>query len=201
MTKSTTILIHGANASSQSWNYIKTFIKGECVAVDYSSNDGFDANLIELKQLADNIIGPIVILGHSLGGIYAMHLAGYLGDRCLAAVSMSTPFGGSGLADWAKLMYPWHKLFKDVGYRSKPIVESKKIAATITTPWLQIVTTKGNVPWIPADNDGVVTLKSQQCIGTLPQVTLFSNHYEVLIHPTTVELVRAFCEQHNLDIL
>ena len=201
MIKSTTILIHGANASSQSWNYIRTFIKGKCVAVDYSSSNGFDANLVELKQLADNIKGPIVILGHSLGGIYAMHLADYLGDRCIAAITMSTPFGGSGLADWAKLMYPWHKLFKDVGYRSKPIVESKKIAATIKTRWLQIVTTKGNVPWIPADNDGVVTVKSQRCIDTMPQVDLFSNHYEVLIHPTTIEIIRAFCIQQSLDIL
>lgn len=201
MTTSTTILIHGANASSQSWNYIRTFIKGTCLTVDYSSNDGFAANLIELKQLADNISGPIVLLGHSLGGIYAMHLASYLGDRCIAAITMSTPFGGSGLADWAKLVYPWHQLFRDVGYRSKPIVESKKIAAKITTPWLQIVTTKGNVPWIPAANDGVVTIKSQRCIDTMPQADLYSNHYEILINPITIELMRIFCSQQNLDIL
>lgn len=201
MTKSTTILIHGANASSQSWNYIRTFIKGESITVDYSSQDGFDANLAEFKQLVDNITGTIVLCGHSLGGIYAMHLAGYLRERCIGVVSLSTPFGGSGLADWAKIMYPWYKLFRDVGYRSKPIVNSKKIATTLTTPWLQVVTTKGNAPWIPIENDGVVTVKSQKCISTMPQVELYSNHYEVLIHPTTVELIRAFSLQQNLDIL
>lgn len=201
MTKSTTILIHGANASSQSWNYIRTFIKGDSVAVDYSCQAGFDSNLIELKQLVDSVAGTIILLGHSLGGIYAMHLAGYLGERCVGAVSLSTPFGGSGLADWAKIMYPWHKLFKDVGYRSRPIVDSKKIATTLTTPWLQIVTTKGNAPWLPIENDGVVTVKSQKCIDTMPHIELYSNHYEILIHPTTIELIRAFNSHHNLDLL
>ncbi len=196
----TTILIHGANASSQSWNYLKTFIKNKVVLVDYASSAGFHNNLEDMKKIADNIEGPITLIGHSLGGIYAMHLSDYLGKRCKAVASISTPFGGSGLADWAKLMYPWYSLFKDVGYRSKPIVESKKIASALTVPWLQIVTTRGNVPWIPMNNDGVVTIKSQECIDAMQKVELYTNHYEVLIHPDTVRILQEYFEGLGLNI-
>jgi pimeloyl-ACP methyl ester carboxylesterase len=196
----TTVLIHGANASSQSWNYIKTFIKSNVVTIDYTSSAGFHNNLADMKAIVDCIKEPVVLIGHSLGGIYAMHLAEHLGVKCRAAASISTPFGGSGLADWAKLMYPWYSLFKDVGYRSKPIVESKRIAAGVTVPWLQIVTTKGNVPWIPANNDGVVTIKSQECIDTMQKVTLYSNHYEVLIHPDTIVILTEYFSALGLQV-
>lgn len=170
------------------------------MTVDYSCSNGFYENLEDIKKVVDTIKGSIIIIGHSLGGIYAMHLAEYLGDRCQHVISLSTPFGGSGLADWAKLLYPYHKLFKDVGHRSKPIIESKKIWSQLSINWLQVVTVSGNAPWIPSQNDGVITVKSQCCLDTMPQVSMTCNHYEILIHPDTVTILEAYSDTFKLDI-
>lgn len=180
------VWIHGANQSSACWNYIreKCGFENE-ILIDYSSLDRFYANLENMKSK----IGtkkPVFLVGHSLGGIYALHLLNHC--NIAGAVSVSTPFRGSSAADWAKYIVPQYQLFKDVGRRSKPIVEGHK--TNITVPWTQIVSTTGTVPYLNGDNDGVCTVASMQYRdGDMKCVKVKATHYEVMVSDSVVDIV------------
>jgi hypothetical protein len=190
MSTPTVLYIHGANASSMSWNYLrdKVLIERQEFA-EYTSNHGFYKNLdAMISNLND---GPYIIVGHSLGGIYGMHLAHHLGDRFVGGVSISTPFGGVTIADWAAVIYPFIRLFKDVGISSTPIAESHHITESLNKPWLKIISTKGHVPWILGKNDGVVTIASQH-INALPFVEIPTTHYESVMSEKTAIIINKF---------
>jgi pimeloyl-ACP methyl ester carboxylesterase len=180
------VWIHGANQSSACWNYIreKCGFENE-ILIDYSSLDSFYVNLEKMKTK----IGtkkPVFLVGHSLGGIYALHLLNHC--NVAGAVSVSTPFRGSSAADWAKYIVPQYQLFKDVGRRSKPIVEGHK--TNITVPWTQIVSTTGTVPYLNGDNDGVCTVASMQYRdGDMKCVKVKATHYEVMVSDSVVDIV------------
>lgn len=171
------VFIHGANASSNSFNYIKNYCNiTDYTDINYNSADGFSKNLTIIKEELQNK-KDFYIISHSLGGIYAIYLQKEL--QVKGVISISTPFRGSRTADWAKMFVPMYKLFHDIGPRSDVIVDSLKI--NITCPWLQIVSTTGNVPWHGSKNDGVVTLKSMTHRKDIEYEYVSHNHYEVLV--------------------
>lgn len=181
--------IHGANQSSNSWNYIREKINHPNeILIDYSSSNRFYENLeIMADQIGDK---PVFLVGHSLGGIYALHLLNHC--NVVGAVSISTPFRGSSAADWAKYLIPQYQLFKDVGRRSLPIVEGDKI--NITVPWKQIVSTTGSVPYLKEDNDGVCTIGSlEHRKGDMECIRVPYTHYEVMCSNTVVsEITKSY---------
>lgn len=180
------VWIHGANQSSTCWNYIreKCGFENE-ILIDYSSLDKFYTNLENMKSK----IGTkksVFLVGHSLGGIYALHLLNHC--NIAGAVSVSTPFRGSSAADWAKYIVPQYQLFKDVGRRSKPIIEGHK--TNITVPWTQIVSTTGTVPYLNGDNDGVCTIASMQYRDSdMKCVKVKATHYEVMVSDKVVDII------------
>ncbi len=188
------VYIHGANSTHETFNHIREHIGGDDFAFDYSSQKGFFENL---KQMIDTIglIGDrqLFLVAHSLGGLYALHLYNQFKERVAGAVTISTPFGGSELANVAKLFMHHNQLIKDIGTLSEPVASSKKIA--ITCPWTNIVTTVGNAPWVPGANDGVVTLSSMRKRKDMELVEIPINHYEVVLHPQTIEVVRSRIEK------
>jgi len=153
------IWIHGANQSGLSFKYLRslTRFKKELV-VEYDTSNKFKNNLEILSNEISQVRGPYFIIGHSLGGLYALHLTKRL--EVAGAVSISTPFAGSWTADWARFFVPTYQLFRDVGRRSIPIKESKDIKLKVN--WTQIISTKGNVPYHGGQNDGVCTIKSMK---------------------------------------
>ena len=92
------------------------------------------------------------------------------------------------MADWAKFMMPNYQLFKDVSTKSKPIVDGREIEISI--PWKQIVTMRGNVPWIKGDNDGTVTVGSMTSRSDVQNIRLDANHTEVLLSREVIDIVR-----------
>lgn len=188
------LYIHGANASGASWNYVRERVPGPDVVLEYSSVSSFYSNLKSMRKAIGK--EKLFIIGHSLGGIYALHLSKQLGEQCLGAISISTPIGGSSLADLARLLIPWFKLFGDVGVCSKPVVEAQEIARELTIPWTQVVTTAGGVPYVPDQNDGVVSIISQTMHSNrMTVVKMPSNHYEVLQEPRLVKLINTAINQ------
>lgn len=182
----TIVMIHGANATSSSFKYIKSQLPDwGFVMVNYNSADGFYYNLERIVQHTKTL-GPLFIIAHSLGGVYALHMLQHLNVK--QVFSVSTPFGGSAIADWAKYMMPNYQLFKDIGVRSTPIMQAKEIEITI--PWTQIVTTRGAVPWHKGDNDGVVTIRSMNCRNDMEHIYVDENHYEVLASDYVVSLIK-----------
>lgn len=181
------VFLHGANSSSNSFNYIASQLQlnsKEFTKIDYKSSNGFYPNL---EHIANTIAskGKIFLVGHSLGGIYALHLSKLV--DVAGAVTIGTPFSGSSLADWAKIMIPAYQLFHDVGTMSHPIVMGNEIQ--ITVPWTQLVSSKGRVPWMIPNNDGVVTLRSQMSRNDMTHVLLPYNHYEIMCAPETPKLI------------
>ena len=179
------VLIHGANQTSKSFVYIKQQLPNwRFVDVDYDSHESFDNNLKRMTSQLKHL-GPVFIVGHSLGGVYAAHLTQYI--NVVGAVTLASPYGGSGMADWARYLVPGFQLLKDIGRRSKPIVELQNIQ--ITVPWLQVVGTRGNVPWMPEPNDGVLTLESVRAMPGIEYVELPVNHYEIVCDDNVVDII------------
>jgi predicted alpha/beta hydrolase family esterase len=91
------VYIHGANATSESFNYIKSKL-GKGIDINYDSRNGFENNLMDmqtsLKEHTD-----LVFIAHSLGGIYSLHLANSMPGAVKGAVTLSTPYGGAEVAD------------------------------------------------------------------------------------------------------
>ena len=186
------VYIHGASATAESFTHIRQFVRDHVeeadLALEYNSEAGFDHNLSEMKgQLDDQ--ERLFFVSHSLGGIYALHLANYYSATTLGGVSLSTPYGGSRQADYARYFLPFNRLMKDIGPASRPMADAKKLPAPPC--WTQIVTTRGASPWIQEPNDGVVTIESQQYRTDFELVELPLNHYEIVISNQVVEIILA----------
>ena len=183
------VYIHGASATSESFNYIRKHITGhEDLVINYDSRNGFEKNLADMRYQLSNY-HSIFFICHSLGGIYALHLANELGNKVLGAVTLSTPYGGAEVADVAKYFLPYSRLLKDIGPRSWAMQHAATIK--IAHPWTNVVTVKGTSPWVPQPNDGVVTIASQkQHQEGMELIELDYNHYEVVLSDRVIELIK-----------
>jgi pimeloyl-ACP methyl ester carboxylesterase len=180
------VYIHGASATSESFNYLRSKL-GSGIDVNYDSRNGFENNLNDmLLQLKD--CDNIVFVAHSLGGIYALHLANAMPEQVLGAVTLSTPYGGAEVAQYAQYFLPFSRLMRDIGPSSWTMRQADKIK--IQHPWTNIVTVKGQSPFMLAANDGVVTISSQRHHADMELVEVDCNHYEVVLSDVVVELIQ-----------
>ena len=180
------VYIHGASATSESFNYIRSKL-GDGIAINYDSRNGFENNLKDmLTQLAN--VDNMAFVAHSLGGIYALHIANSIPSQVLGAVTLSTPYGGAEVADYAQYFLPFSRLMRDIGPSSWTMKQASKIK--IQHPWTNIVTTAGKSPFMLADNDGVVTIASQKHHEDMELVSVDYNHYEVVLSDQVVGLIK-----------
>ena len=181
------VYIHGASATGESFNYIREHVSGKDLVINYDSRNGFEKNLDNmLDQLSS--VNDIFFVGHSLGGIDALHLAHALPDQVLGAVTLSTPYGGSEVADYAKFFLPFSRLMKDIGPSSWVMKQADKIK--IQHPWTNIVTVNGQSPFMHEHNDGVVTIRSQKHHEDMELIEIDYNHYEVVLSEQVVGLIK-----------
>ena len=180
------VYIHGANATSESFNYIRTKL-GSGIDIDYDSRNGFENNL-KLMQMQLEDVDNIAFIAHSLGGIYALHLSHHLPTQVLGAVTLSTPYGGAEVADYAQYFLPFSRLMRDIGPSSWVMKQASRIK--IQHPWTNIVTVKGQSAFMHEPNDGVVTIASQKHHEDMELVEVEYNHYEVVLSDQVVELIK-----------
>ena len=184
------VYIHGASATAESFTHIRQFVRDEFeepdITLEYRSDDGFDSNLEQMKGKLDDA-ERLFFVSHSLGGIYSLHLADHYRETTRGGVSLSTPYGGSAEADFARYFLPFNRLMKDIGPMSEPMKAAKYLPAPPN--WTQIVTTRGQSPWIQESNDGVVTLKSMRARKDFELIDIDLNHYEVVISNQVVEVI------------
>jgi hypothetical protein len=182
----TLVYIHGASATSESFNYIRSRI-GNGIDVNYDSRNGFENNLNEIiKQLAN--VKDIAFVAHSLGGIYALHIANSIPDQVVGAVTLSTPYGGAEVADYVQYFLPFSRLMRDIGPSSWAFKQANKIK--IQHPWTNVVTVKGQSPFMLAHNDGVVTIASQKHHEDMELIEVDYNHYEVVLAEPVVDIIQ-----------
>jgi len=180
------VYIHGANATSESFNYIKSKL-GNGLDINYDSRNGFENNLAAMK-ISLIATKNIFFVAHSLGGIYALHLANAMPDAVKGAVTLSTPYGGAEVADYAQYFLPFSRLMRDIGPSSWVMKQSRNIK--IQHPWTNIVTVKGQSPFMHEANDGVVTIVSQKHHADMELVEVDYNHYEVVLSDVVVKLIK-----------
>lgn len=182
------VYIHGANATSESFNYIRQKIDGESILINYDSSNGFENNLKMMKkQLGRNT--QLFFVAHSLGGIYALHLANEMPSQVVGAVTISTPYGGAEVADMIKYFLPFNKLMQDISTSSWVINKVKEMK--IKHPWTNVVTVRGKNPFMVEPNDGVVTIASQEYhSGDMELIEVDYNHYEVMMSDLVVDIIK-----------
>lgn len=184
------VFIHGAGATNRSWNYILEKLNPDSYTLlNYDVNHRFKYNLAKLSMKFNKLpYDDIVLVTHSMGGVYGLHLYSIYQHKINKAISLATPFGGSRTADYVKYLVPSYILFREVGTRSQAIVDGHKVEIKI--PWLQVVTTDGEVPWHADGNDGVVTIESQKHREDMQIIELPINHHEILISDETVNIIK-----------
>jgi pimeloyl-ACP methyl ester carboxylesterase len=182
----TLVYIHGASATSESFNYIRSKL-GQGIDINYDSRNGFENNLAEImEQLKD--VKDMAFIAHSLGGIYSLHIANAMPKQVLGAVTLSTPYGGAEVADYAKFFLPFSRLMRDIGPTSWAFKQASEIK--IQHPWTNVVTVKGQSPFMLAHNDGVVTVASQKHHEDMELVEVDYNHYEVVLAEPVVAIIK-----------
>jgi len=62
---------------------------------------------------------------------------------------------------------------------------------------LSIITTGGALPWSTEPNDTIVTVASQNALKYGKKVEVKANHFEVLLHERTTEVIRKFVQPEN----
>ena len=180
------VYIHGASATSESFNYIRSKL-GEGIDINYDSRNGFENNLAEIiDRLKD--VKDMAFIAHSLGGIYSLHIANAIPSQVLGAVTLSTPYGGAEVADYAKYFLPFSRLMRDIGPTSWAFKQASEIK--IQHPWTNVVTVKGQSPFMLAHNDGVVTVASQKHHEDMELIEVDYNHYEVVLAEPVVKIIK-----------
>jgi esterase/lipase len=182
------LLIHGANSSPRSFNYLKAKLpESDFISLPYDVLNGFYFNLERMIET----IGKdeeYELISHSMGGLFGVHLTQHC--KIKKGVSIATPFAGSAFADWCRYMMPYYPLFQDVHTRSLPIQQAAEIQLNI--PWLQIVTTRGNVPWLRLPNDSVVTVPSMTSRNDMQYCYLEETHHEVMLSDDAAKEIGQF---------
>ena len=182
----TLVYIHGASATSESFNYIRSKL-GKGIDIEYDSRNGFENNL-KMMQLQLEDVTDIAFIAHSLGGIYSLHLANAIPEQVVGAVTLSTPYGGAEVAEVVKFFLPFSRLMRDIGPSSWVMKQADKIK--IQHPWTNIVTVKGQSPFMAEHNDGVVTISSQKHHEDMELIEVDYNHYEVVLAEPVIKIIK-----------
>jgi pimeloyl-ACP methyl ester carboxylesterase len=160
---------------------------GDGVNINYDSRNGFENNFQEMQESLKGH-NDMVFVAHSLGGIYSLHLANAMPDAVKGAVTLSTPYGGAEVAEFAKFFLPFSRLMRDIGPSSWAMKQANNIK--IQHPWTNIVTVKGQSPFMHEPNDGVVTIASQKYHKDMELVEVDYNHYEVVLSDEVIRLIK-----------
>jgi pimeloyl-ACP methyl ester carboxylesterase len=180
------VYIHGASATSDSFNYIRSKV-GKGIDINYDSRKGFENNLSDMLERLVNV-DDIFFVAHSLGGIYSLHLANTIPKQVVGAVTLSAPYGGAEVADVLTFFMPFSRLMRDIGPRSWVMQQADRIK--IQHPWTNVVTMKGQSPFIPEDNDGVITISSMKHHIDMELIEVNFNHYEVVLSDEVIKIIK-----------
>lgn len=183
------VYIHGATASERSFAFIQQSLKSKNpIYLNYEKHTTAKDNLSVMKiELLKHVDEPLYVIAHSMGGLYATYLQEEY-SNIKGVISLATPFNGSEIAMWGAMLNPSYQLFQDITTSSDFIRNSRKIE--IKVPWLQVVTTLGDVPWINGRNDGIVTYSSMTCRGDVDYIELDRNHYEIVLSKRVVDIIK-----------
>jgi len=181
------VYIHGLNSSDRSFAYIlRQLPEHDAVRVNYRSHQPLKDSIAEVTlQLPKR--GPFAIVGHSLGGVIGSIIATEH-PKVSKLITISSPLGGSKAANILQWLPNHPPLVRDITPRA-PYVELLR-EFEFKIPTLSIISTGGSLPTTNEPNDSVVTVASQKSMFHAKKVEVKANHFEVLVHDDTVDLVK-----------
>lgn len=183
------VLIHGAHQSNVTFEYFRNALPGfQYINIEWSSTGGFYHNLDEMVQVLKTA-GPVYLVGHSMGGIYAAHAAQKI--DCVGGATIATPWGGSKIADWAKYIYPSYPIYREVSTASSAILDARLY--DLPGMWTNYVSTQGNVPGMGGPNDCVLTIESMTARKDIKTKFISATHYEIIM---SGKLIQSVCKNY-----
>lgn len=187
------VWIHGAFATKNSFNYIKTQMPlDDDIYVQYDCENNLIETIEQIKKKIEKKSDgePIDLIGHSLGGVICVILY-HLGLKNIRSiVTMSSPFGGIHNNGLIRFWFP-KSIFTE--FHNLQMKYSKFLEKPIQVPYKFFVSTKGSNPlFLGKKNDGVVSLASQIAIPHAKYVEVETNHYEILMNDSVVNEIKKF---------
>lgn len=191
---STLCYIHGLNSSHNSFSYMSKEIGAGASRINYRSYQSLEDSVIQVaRQLPKN--EPLTLIGHSLGGVIALLIALDKTHDVQKIVTISSPVGGSRFAYWMRWFMAGLPILNDL----TPYSSAMQRFATeeVSCPLLSVISTGGSTPFSVEANDSIVTVSSQKALPYGKKVEVYANHFEVLMHPKTIEVVRKFVQSED----
>lgn len=185
--------IHGLNSSRRSFAYVASQLTEDGpngdVLIDYNSRQPLEDSVRQVLRFVPKD-EPVILVGHSLGGVIAALIAQRAKANITKLVTISAPLGGSKFAAFARWVASGIPLLGDITTTSPAIVELK--TGKIVIPTLSIISTGGSLPTSSEPNDSVVSVSSQRALASAKKVEINANHFEILLHERTIEQLRKF---------
>jgi pimeloyl-ACP methyl ester carboxylesterase len=186
------IFVHGAGATPKSFAYIRLHFDGhDLYDFAYDSNKPCREAIDALAALIGRIDGPVVLVGHSLGGVVSVNAA-CEAEGVSGVVTLASPLGGAKAAQYLRWVFN-SALLDDLSPYSANIRTT--LARTPPCPIRSFVTVGGALPFLNEANDGVVTVESQRAMTGPEYITVHTNHFEVLLSDDVIALIREFIDK------
>lgn len=187
--------VHGFNSSRRSFTFLAQELENSGdVLIDYDSHQSLEKSIAQvLKYIPKK--EPVILVGHSLGGLITMLIAGRGNADVQKVITISSPLGGSKVAAIAKWFMGSVPLIGDITPTSRHIRELAIMKPNF--PVLSIVSTGGSLPTSSEPNDSVVTVASQRALSSAKKVEIKASHFEILLHERTTEAIRKFIREED----
>jgi len=184
--------IHGAFSTPTIFNYAKSKIKDcDWQTFDYSADiNNFEA---VCEHAVDTITEPCHVIGHSMGGMIALYLAGHHQVRSITTIA--SPLDGLDVG-MAQIYLSRSSFIRELQHGSKFIRNLHE--QSYPMPVQHIITTKGFNPYMFDENDGVVSLKSQRGWASGEVYEIAANHAEIMQHDDCMKLIKTFIKNNNV---
>jgi pimeloyl-ACP methyl ester carboxylesterase len=182
--------IHGLNSSHRSFSYlVNEMEEDKHILIDYDSRQRLESSITQVMRFVPKK-EPVTLIGHSLGGVIAMLIAGRALANVERVITISAPLAGSQAAVYARWVVGGIPLIGDITPTSPHIREIAALNPAF--PVLSIVSTGGSLPTSKEPNDSVVSVSSQKALTAAKKIEIKANHFEILMHEKMVEQVRKF---------
>lgn len=180
------LAIHGAFSTPTIFNYAKIKIRGyDWQMFDYSN----DINNFEqiCEQAIDSIDEPVHVIGHSMGGMIALYLAGH--HQVQSITTIASPLDGLDVS-MAQQYMSRSSFIRELKKNGRFIMDLHQ--QSYPMPVQHIITTRGFNPYMFDENDGVVSLTSQRgwSAGAVHEIS--ANHAEIMQHDDCIKQIKTF---------
>ena len=198
------VLLHGVHRTAHSMrSYERAFTRRGRLVL----NLGYPSIRFTLEESAELLAEKLVVLEgrqfdlvvHSMGGLVARSLlARHAELRVRRLVMVGTPNQGSELA----ARFQRFKLYRRIyGKAAKSLPSDSEFVAALPPPRCEFGIIaggrgrgRGMVPWIPGDNDGLVSVKSARLEGAKDFILVRVNHRRQLRSREVIRQILHFLE-------